>query len=109
MGCNSRAKGATGERQLAALLREYGYDAERTAQYCGKTGEAADLRGLPGVHVECKRVERLDLQKAMEQAINDAREDEIPAVFHRRNRDYWKVTLRLDDFMKIYKEWEIHQ
>lgn len=109
MSINSRAKGATGERELAKILNSYGFTkVRRTAQYCGKTGEAADLVNLPGIHIECKRVERLDLYGAMEQAIGDAREGEIPAVFHRRNRDYWKVTLRFEDFMEIYKVWETH-
>lgn len=58
--------------------------------------------GLPGIHIECKRVEKLNLDAAMEQAIRDARAGEIPAVFHRKNRKEWKVTLRLDDFMELY-------
>lgn len=105
MGRTSRDKGKKGERELAALLREYGYDTRRGVQYNGADG-SADVVGLPGIHIECKRVERLDLYDAMEQAIGDAREGEIPAVFHRRNRDYWKVTLRLEDFMEIYQKWE---
>lgn len=31
------------------------------------------------------------------------REGEMPAVFHRRDRQNWKVTLQLDDFMRLYK------
>jgi hypothetical protein len=42
----------------------------------------------------------------MSQAISDARADEIPAVFHRKNRCEWLVTMKLKDFMKIYPEWE---
>lgn len=105
MAVNSRRKGADGERSLAKILREYGYLTERTAQYCGKTGEAADIRGLPGIHIECKRVEKLNLSAAMQQAENDARDGEIPCVFHRKNREKWKVTMNLDDFMKIYERW----
>lgn len=105
MAVNSRRKGADGERSLAKILREYGYLTERTAQYCGKTGEAADIRGLPGIHIECKRVEKLNLSKAMQQAENDARDGEIPCVFHRKNREKWKVTMNLDDFMKMYERW----
>ena len=105
MGRASRDKGKKGERELAALLREYGYDSRRGVQYNGADG-SADVLGLDGVHIECKRVERLNIYDAMEQAIGDAREGEIPAVFHRRNRDYWKVTLRLEDFMEIYQKWE---
>jgi len=105
MGRASRDKGKKGERELASLLREYGYDSRRGVQYNGADG-SADVLGLDGVHIECKRVERLNIYDAMEQAIGDAREGEIPAVFHRRNRDYWKVTLRLEDFMEIYQKWE---
>ena len=43
--------------------------------------------------------------EAMQQAENDARDGEIPCVFHRKNREKWKVTMNLDDFMKIYERW----
>lgn len=110
MAINSKKKGSAGERELASLLRGYGFTkVRRTAQFCGNTGEAADLVNLPGIHIECKRVERLDLYGAMKQAERDAREGEIPAVFHRRNRTSWKVTMNLEDFIEIYKEWELHQ
>ena len=61
---------------------------------------------MTGFHIEVKRVERLDLNAAMEQSIRDAAENEIPVVFHRRDRDYWKVTMRLDDFMRMVKNCE---
>ena len=102
---NSRNKGAAGERELAARLREYGYSARRGQQYAGANGDA-DVVGLPGIHIECKRVERLNLQDAYDQAKRDAREDEIPAVFHRRNNCAWLVTMALPDFIRIYSEWE---
>lgn len=98
---NSRNKGAAGERELAAKLREYGYGCRRGQQYSGANGDA-DVVGLPGVHIECKRVERLNLYNAMAQSIKDAMDGEIPAVFHRRNRREWLVTLKLDDFMHLY-------
>ena len=56
---NSNNKGKNGERELATILREYGYDSRRGQQYCGSNGDA-DVVGLPGVHIECKRVERLN-------------------------------------------------
>lgn len=102
---NSRRKGAVGERELAKVLREYGYDSRRGQQYCGANGDA-DVVGLPYIHIECKRVEKLNLYDAMSQAISDAQDDEMPAVFHRKNHSKWLVTIGLDDFMKIYKEWE---
>lgn len=100
---NSRNKGAAGERELAAVLREYGFDARRGQQYCGANGDA-DVVGLPGVHIECKRVEKLNIDNAIEQAISDSKDNEMPAVFHRKNRKKWLVTISLEDFMKLYKE-----
>ncbi len=102
---NSRQKGKRGELELAKKLRQYGYSCRRGQQYSGANGDA-DVIGLPGIHIECKRVEKLNLQDAMNQAKRDKRDDEIPAVFHRKNNCEWLVTLTLDDFIKIYREWE---
>ena len=101
---NSRAKGAAGERELAKKLREYGYECRRGQQFCAANGDA-DVIGLPGIHIECKRVERLNIDDAMLQAIRDRREGEFPAVFHRKNNGKWMVTMLLDDWREIYKEW----
>lgn len=101
---NSNLKGKTGERELAKILSEYGYDCRRGQQYKGGSN-SPDVIGLPGVHIECKRVEKLNLDAAYEQAVRDAGED-IPAVFHRKNRQGWKVTLSLEHFMRVYRTWE---
>lgn len=84
------------------MLRSYGYDIQRGGSL--SFGSVPDLVGLPGVHIECKRVERLDLSAAISQAARDSERfrDGLPAVFHRRNREGWLVTLRLADFMKLY-------
>lgn len=100
---NSRAKGATGERELARKLREYGYDARRGQQYSGINGDA-DVLGLQGVHIECKRVEKLNIDDALSQSIRDAKENEIPVVMHRKNHTEWKVTMKLEDWIKLYRE-----
>lgn len=103
---NSKRKGKTGELEFSRLCREQGYHCRRTAQYCGNTGDAADVTGLPGIHVEVKRVERLNISEAMGQAIRDARPGEIPIVAHRRDRHPWLVTMRLEDWFELYREWE---
>ena len=102
---NSRNKGKTGELEIASRLREYGYDCRRGQQFSGINGDA-DVVGLPHVHLEIKRVERLNLEDAMSQSKRDAREGEKPVVMHRKNRCEWLVTMRLDDWMELYKEWE---
>jgi hypothetical protein len=105
MGMKSKRKGAVGERELSSKLKEYGYDCKRGQQYCGANGDA-DVIGLKGIHIECKRTEKLSLYKAMSQAKADAKEGLFPAVFHRRNNCEWLVIMTLEDWIKLYKEWE---
>lgn len=101
---NSRQKGARGEREVASLLRLYGYQTRRGQQYSGANGDA-DVVGLQGVHIEVKRRERLNIHEAMDQAVRDARDGEIPTVWHRRDNCDWLVTMRPDDFIELYREW----
>lgn len=103
---NSNRKGKVGEREIARYLREHGFTEARRGQQFKGGADSPDVVGLKGFHIEVKRVERLDLNAAMEQSIRDAAENEIPVVFHRRDRDYWKVTMRLDDFMRMVKNCE---
>ncbi len=106
MPINSKQKGKRGELALAKKLREYGYtEARRSQQYCGDAGDA-DVIGLPGIHAEVKRVERLNVSDAMSQAIGDCKDGNLPAVFHRKNNESWLVTMRLDDWIELYREWE---
>ncbi|CAM3000264.1 hypothetical protein HAHI6034_11045 [Hathewaya histolytica] len=102
---NSKQKGSRGERELSNKLKEYGYSkCRRSQQYCGANGDA-DVVGLPGIHIECKRVERLNIYDAITQAKADAQKGKLPGVFHRKNRCEWLVTMTLEDFIKIYREW----
>ncbi len=99
---NSKQKGARGERELSSKLKEYGYSTRRGQQYCGANGDA-DVVGLPGIHIECKRVERLNIYDAISQAKADKKENELGVVFHRKDRSEWLVTMTLDEWMKLYK------
>ena len=112
MSVNSRDKGARGERHVATLFREYGYDAERTAQHCGKTGQAADVKGIPLIHAEVKFQEKMHLYDWMAQAVRDSDAEgkgNLPTVFHKQNHKDLLVTMRFDDWMKLYTEWEAGQ
>lgn len=107
MAVNSKQKGARFERQLASKFREYGYDARRTAQYCGNSGDAADVVGLPGIHIEAKHQERMSLYDWMAQAKRDAAgTGKLPAVFHKKNNASILVTMELGDWFQIYREYE---
>ena len=102
MGKSSQRKGADGERELVALLSDAGYECQRGGSL--SFGEIPDVLGLPGIHIEVKRVEKLNVGEAMEQAIRDSDRmlDGMPALFHRRNRKPWLVTMRLEDWLKLY-------
>lgn len=100
---NSKKKGSRGELELANLLKEKGFsEARRSQQYCGINNDA-DVVGIDGIHIECKRVEKLNIDEAMEQAKRDCG-DNIPTVFHRKNNKEWLVTMRLDDWVELYKK-----
>lgn len=102
---NSREKGKRGERELASVLRNYGYDCRRSVQYCGANGDA-DVVGLPDIHIECKRVEHLNLYDAMSQSRADSTMDEFPVVMHRKNNSEWLVTMTLADWIELYEEYQ---
>ena len=106
IGKASKARGKRAELDLVHQLQKFGFlEARRTSQYCGKAG-TSDVVGLPGVHCECKAVERLNIWEALSQSERDAEAEgkgEIPAVFFKRNRSGFYVALPLGDFVKLYK------
>ena len=104
MSSKSQRKGANGERELAHILRDkYGYEVRRGSVFWGES----DMVGLPGIHPEVKRVEKLNIHAAMSQAIEEAekRQDGIPTVFFRRNGGEWLVCQRLEDWIDLYGAW----
>jgi len=105
IGKRSRRKGKGGELEFCRLCKEHGWNAHRSAQFKGKTGQASDVEGLFGLHVEVKRTERFDLYGSLDQSRRDAEASgigEIPIVAHRRNDCRWVVVLDAHDFFRIY-------
>ena len=88
---------------MASKLREYGYNCRRGQQYNGLEGD--DIVGLDYIHCEVKRVQALNLEEAMEQAKRDSKDNQMPAVFHRKNNKKWKVTMELEDWINLYNEY----
>jgi len=138
MGKMSRDKGARFERQIADYFTQEGYVCHRTAQYCGNTGDAPDVSGLPYLHIECKAYKDTEWSDDwMEQAKRDAHgrsnSYNIPVVIHKtdyhkpkatltgrdlvemmieyvtNNPDDIPVTMELDDFTKMYREYEANR
>lgn len=102
MGASQR-KGRGGEIELSKILNNHGIPAQPGNPL--NFGKVPDVIGVDGIHVEVKRVEKLNVGEAMKQAIRDSEKfgDGMPALFHRRNRQPWLVTMRLDDWLKLYK------
>lgn len=95
MGGMQRRKGATGERELVDLLNRLGFLARRTAQYCGNSGDAADIviRDLP-FHAEVKRTERLKWRDTLRQVQRDAK-GKPWVIFHRQSNMPWLVIMEV--------------
>lgn len=69
---NSREKGKRGEREAVRLLRDTGFpDAERSVQYRGRAGTAADVIGAGPWHVEVKNTAKAALPAWLEQVDRD--------------------------------------
>lgn len=101
----AKQKGKRGELEAAKLLREYGYDTRRGVQYKGGA-ESPDVTGLPYCHLEIKRVERLVIHEAIDQAKRDKAETELAVVMHRKNNCEWLVTMPFTDWIQLYREFE---
>ena len=95
-------KGRGGELELCRVLNSYGIPAKPGA--AASYGSTPDVTGIVGIHAECKRVERLNVPAALDQAIKDSKKfnDGRPVLFHRRNRSPWLCTMTLEDFVSFY-------
>lgn len=109
MAINSKAKGNRFELQVAHLFKDWGYKAFRTAQYEGKSGNCADVEGVPGLHIEAKHCEKMKLYDWIAQADRDnkaSKHPKIPVVIHKANNKPVLVSMHFEDFIQLYREWE---
>lgn len=101
-GKHAKRKGASGEREVAKLLQEYGFEAKRGVQFGKGDHDNPDVKhNIPNTHIEVKRTESLSLYKAYYQACEDAKEGDSPTVFHRRSKKEWLVVLSAEDYLKL--------
>jgi Holliday junction resolvase len=89
------------ERELANRLKELGLTARRGQQFCGANGDSDVVcEELSTYHIECKRVQALNIHDAISQAVRDGK-DKTPVVIHRKNGKPWLATLFLEDWIKL--------
>jgi len=104
MGGMSRTKGKVGEREVAALLKDHGFEARRGQQYAGGEDSPDVVHSMGPFHIEVKRTERFALYPAMDQARADMRKGETPLIFHRANGKEWVVVLPADGFLTLVRK-----
>lgn len=103
MPINSKSKGKRGELEWVKVLQSHGFSAERGRQFKGGPDSPDVLSDAPNIHWEVKRVQSLNLYKAIEQAKHDAGPDQTPVVAHRKNHEEWLITLPADAFLDLLK------
>ena len=102
MGKSSRDKGQRGEREFAALIREY-MGHEITRQLGQERDGGADIV-YGGYAIQVKRCETLQLAKWWEQTCNDAFSHNLePALAYRQNRGNWRIRMRMRELMDTHK------
>ncbi len=104
MARTSQRKGRAGELELCRVLSGFGYDVKPGAAV--SFGSTPDAVGLPGIHIEVKRREQMDIASALKQAEVDAqRFGGVPCVFYRRSREPWRVVVPLTAWIEMFKAW----
>ena len=76
-----------------------GLTIRRGQQFKGSP-DSPDVVGLDGVHIECKRTSRLNINAAFLQAKKQCGSS-IPAVFHRADQGEWLVTVALGNLLNF--------
>ena len=100
MACNSRRKGKDAELTCAKILNELFPHAQcrRSQQFKGdKTAADLTCDGLPGIMVEVKRRQSMNLHTVMKKSLEDCTEDQTPVIIHRKDNEEWLLTVRLED------------
>lgn len=105
MSIDSKEKGKRGEREAASVLRLLldKDDIQRGQQNKGGIDSPDVLIANSSLHAEIKRVERLNIYDAIDQAVRDG-ESKVPFVMHRRNKREWLITVRLSDLIAFCRE-----
>jgi len=105
---NSKDKGKRGERLFRDELNAAGFIGSAR---CGQQGQGGGIDNpdvlcpmLPDWHWEIKFTQKLQLYKAMEQAVTDSAGKRKPVVASKRKGEEWLVTMKAKDFLEILKQ-----
>ena len=101
-GARSRRKGHNLEREVARQFREIGYDRAKTSREADPLADprGGDVAGVYPFFPQCKAVESLGSHHRILSDM-EPMSDEIPILFHKRNRQGTTVTLWAEDFLEL--------
>jgi len=107
MSAMQRNKGAAAERKVVKMLREAGFDrAVRNLEQTRSGGY--DIAGLEPLAIEVKDQKQLRVAEWWRQAVQQAREGQIPVLaYHRPGTSLWRVILPLSAFCNGWENSEI--
>ncbi len=107
MPVNSRRKGHNYEREMCRWYRAEGYEVERGIQTRRGGEEAADVSGVSGLHIECKRVARSGITTYCKQAAKDCPDGWRWVLHQKTDREEPTVTVSLDFWRELKRSgWE---
>lgn len=96
-----KSKGTRGEKEVQELLRDAGYTRTKRNLGSGAQGGGDLIESIPGHSIEVKRVERLNVWKALAQCEAAASPTDVPLLVFRRNRSRWYACVPLDDYLPL--------
>ncbi len=103
MSASQRTKGRTAEREVELLAIGTGLACDRALG--GRRQPAGDI-SLPGVALEVRRRNRVSIAAWSRDHEEKTPAHLIPAVAYRPDREPWRVSLPLADFLDLLRERE---
>ncbi len=91
-----RDKGKRGEREVVAIMKDWGFaEARRARQSDGAVDP--DVAGCEPLWLEVKRRKSIAACRFMDQSVSDAKPDTLPVVVMREDAGEWIVCVRVAD------------
>lgn len=91
-----RDKGKRGEREVVAIMKDWGFpEARRARQSDGAVDP--DVAGCEPLWLEVKRRKSIASCRFMDQSVSDAKEGTLPIVVMREDNGEWIVCVRVAD------------
>jgi hypothetical protein len=100
MAASSRRKGLEGEREVARIFRDAGFEVRNLE---GQGDQLVLIRDGVALHSEVKRAERLKLPEWLRQAADESPDSAIPVVCFRQNRGLWYAALPLSALAEVLR------